>query len=142
MSEELLRIDIDGGKYTLVQPRNEQVRIDRYGERWVGPGFPGSNCVLAMGYELEELRGRPRDFGIEANREAMTAFNNPIRSTPGVPPIGVAGVSRLLWWAGQLQMIAYELKEEAAAYNREGMDNEGSASRRRPSGRRRSPRET
>lgn len=56
MSEELLRIAVDGGKYTIIQPRHEQVRIERHGEPWMGPGFAGSNAVLALAYELEEAR--------------------------------------------------------------------------------------
>jgi hypothetical protein len=56
VSEELLRISVDGGKYTVIQPRHEQVRIERHGEPWMGPGFAGSNAVLALAYELEEAR--------------------------------------------------------------------------------------
>lgn len=54
-----LRIDIDGGKYTLVQHENGGTEMLRYGEPWMGQeggGFAGVNAVLAMGYELEELR--------------------------------------------------------------------------------------
>lgn len=53
---ELLRLDVGDGKYTVIQPRDAQVRVERYGEDWIGPGFPGCNCVLAMAYELDELR--------------------------------------------------------------------------------------
>jgi hypothetical protein len=80
------------------------------------------NEVVRLRGELHTHKG---DFGIEATREAHEAFGSPIATTPGIPPIGAPGVSRLLWWAGQLQMIAAELKEEAATYNREGMNNEG-----------------
>lgn len=58
---ELLRIDVDGGKYTVVQPEGAQSYILRYGEPWLGRdngGFAGSNCVLAMAYELEALRAK------------------------------------------------------------------------------------
>src|SRR3546814_12407381 len=58
MSKPLLRIDIDNGKYTLVQHEDGGTEILRYGQRWMGSpsGFAGVNAVLAMGYELEELR--------------------------------------------------------------------------------------
>lgn len=55
--KDLLRIEIEGGKYTLVQKGTGEVVILRYGEEWiVNP--PGVKCILAMGYELEELRLR------------------------------------------------------------------------------------
>src|SRR3546814_1512668 len=58
MSKPLLRIDIANGKYTLVQHEDGGTEILRYGQRWMGSpsGFAGVNAVLAMGYELEELR--------------------------------------------------------------------------------------
>lgn len=59
MPKDLIRIDVDDGKYTVVQPEGGQSYILRYGEEWLGGdnvGFPGANCVLAMAYELEELR--------------------------------------------------------------------------------------
>ena len=58
MMTDLIRVDIDGGKYTVVQVAGSGTRILRYGEPWIGQdgGFPGVNCVLAMAYELEELR--------------------------------------------------------------------------------------
>lgn len=57
---ELLRIDVDNGKYAIVQHENGGTEILRYGEPWMGQGggdFPGVNAVLAIAYELEELRG-------------------------------------------------------------------------------------
>lgn len=56
---DLLRIDIDGGKYTLVQHEGGGTEILRHGEEWMGHSegsFPGVKAVLSMGYELEELR--------------------------------------------------------------------------------------
>jgi len=51
---DLLRIDIDGGKYTLVQ-KTDGAKMLRYGEPWLNVLSP-ANAILAMGYELEELR--------------------------------------------------------------------------------------
>lgn len=56
---DLIRIDVCDGKYTVVQHASGGTEILRYGEPWMGEGgagFPGVNCVLAMAYELEELR--------------------------------------------------------------------------------------
>lgn len=77
---ELLRISVDGGKYTVVQPRHEQVRIERHGERWLGPGFPGSNAVLALGYELEEAREKLATITAAARKLYLSG-----RWTAGLP---------------------------------------------------------
>ena len=53
---DLLRLDIDGGKYTFVQPENGFPYVLRYGEPWLSDLPQGSNCWMAMAYELEELR--------------------------------------------------------------------------------------
>lgn len=60
---DMLRVAVDDGKYTLVQDAQGRVFALRYGERWLGhgsdkPDMPGSNMILAMGYELEELRAK------------------------------------------------------------------------------------
>ena len=53
---DLLRLDVDGGKYTVVQPTNGGAYVLRYGEPWLPEMPAGANCWLAMAYELEELR--------------------------------------------------------------------------------------
>lgn len=51
-----MRLDIDGGKYTLIKPEGEPAHVLRYGEPWL-PELPaGANCWMAMAYEIEELR--------------------------------------------------------------------------------------
>jgi hypothetical protein len=62
MSDELIRVDVDSGKYTVLMRENEQVRILRYGEEWMGPGFPGANAVIALACELGELRAAGVDL--------------------------------------------------------------------------------
>lgn len=52
------RIDVDGGKYTIVQPVNCDAYVLRYGEPWLAHLPVGANCWLAMAYELEELRNK------------------------------------------------------------------------------------
>lgn len=54
----LLNIEIDGGKYTLIQNDDGSGEILRYGEKWMSPlcGVNGSKMILAMGYEIERLR--------------------------------------------------------------------------------------
>lgn len=52
---DLLRIDIDGGKYTLVQHEGGCTELLHHGKPWlVGPD--GAIAIVAMGYELEDLR--------------------------------------------------------------------------------------
>ena len=57
--KELLRVSADGGKYTVVQIQGEGTVILRHGEPWLGKeggSFPGVNAVLALAYEVKELR--------------------------------------------------------------------------------------
>lgn len=59
MPKDLIRIDVGGGTYTVVQPEDGVSYVLRNGEPWLGKdnaGFPGLNCVLAMAYELDALR--------------------------------------------------------------------------------------
>lgn len=55
---DLLNIEIDDGKYTLIQRADGSGEILRYGEPWMAPlcNVAGSKMILAMGYELERLR--------------------------------------------------------------------------------------
>lgn len=56
MMTDRLRIDVDGGKYTIIQPEGGGAYVLRYGEPWLDELPAGANCWLAMAYELEELR--------------------------------------------------------------------------------------
>lgn len=51
-----LRLDIDDGKYTIVQPENGLPYVLRYGEPWLSELPAGANCWMAMAHELAELR--------------------------------------------------------------------------------------
>lgn len=53
---DLLRVDIDNGKYTFVQPKDSGAYILRYGEEWLDELPYGANCYVAMAYEIDELR--------------------------------------------------------------------------------------
>ena len=53
-----LRVDVDGGKYTVIQPESGGAYVLRYGELWLDELPEGANCWLAMAYELEELRAK------------------------------------------------------------------------------------
>lgn len=56
---ERLRIDVDNGKYTIVQPEDGQAYALRYGEPWLSAEqMTGTNMILAMAYELDELRAK------------------------------------------------------------------------------------
>lgn len=48
------RIDIDNGKYSILHENSANLRALRYGEPW--PAFEGSNLILAMAQEIEDLR--------------------------------------------------------------------------------------
>lgn len=126
---DLLRVDVDGGKYTVVQKEGGGTSILRYGEPWMGEdgSFAGVNCVLAMAYELEELRARPAatleqrdaDEGIEMLREANASFGNYTAGAPAVPALEIPGLGKqmLLDYARKLAGLAAELKEEARQEN-------------------------
>lgn len=52
-----LRIDVDDGKYTVIQHDLGGVEILRHGQSWLdGNAIKGVNCLMAMAYEIEELR--------------------------------------------------------------------------------------
>ena|SRR6218665_3560064 len=53
---DFLRLDVDGGKYTIVQPDNGGTYVLRYGEPWLSELPAGAKCWLSMAYELEEFR--------------------------------------------------------------------------------------
>jgi hypothetical protein len=127
---DMLRIDVDGGKYTVVQDEKGATHILRYGEPWMGQtgSFPGVNAVLAMAYELEELRSRPMatlehrdvDEGIEMLREANGAFGNYTAPAPAVPEIGDEGRRFLELYAEGLASMAANMKLAAAKFKEEG----------------------
>lgn len=69
---DLIRIDIEGSKYTVRQKKAGDLEILRYGEPWMGDSIKGSKMILAMAYELEELRE------LKAKGEAHANELNPI----------------------------------------------------------------
>ena len=129
---DMLRIDVDNGKYTVVQDEKGATHILRYGEPWMGQtgSFPGVNAVLAMAYELEELRSRPMatlehrdvDEGIEMLREANEAFGNSTAPEPGIPALELPAIGRamLMEYAERLARMAGDLKKEAQAEKEAG----------------------
>jgi predicted HAD superfamily Cof-like phosphohydrolase len=129
---DLLRIDVDDGKYTIVQKEGGGTSILRYGEPWMGEdgSFAGVNCVLAMAYELEELRARPQatleqsdvDEGVSMLREANASFGNYTAAAPAVPELASYDAERLRYYAGLLATIAGAMKQEAAEANGTGRD--------------------
>jgi hypothetical protein len=84
-----IRIDIDNGKYTVVQPEASQTYILRHGEPWLGDnnsGFAGSNAVLAMAYELEELREKVRKG--EEHAAEVSPLLDDLTEAMGMDPTG------------------------------------------------------
>lgn len=61
---DLIRIDIDDGKYTFVQRSGGGSYVLRYGEEWLDTLPAGANCWLAMAYEIEELRHKVAEAGL------------------------------------------------------------------------------
>jgi len=57
MNPDRIRLDIDDGKYTIVQPHDGGTHVLRYGEPWLSTDqLIGTNMILAMAHELEEAR--------------------------------------------------------------------------------------
>jgi hypothetical protein len=54
MSKELLRVDIESGKYTIVRDAAGRLTALRYGEPW--RDCCGDGMILALAYEVLNLR--------------------------------------------------------------------------------------
>lgn len=50
----MTKIELEGGKYTIIHENGCNLRALRYGEEW--RNLIGDNLVLAMAQEIEELR--------------------------------------------------------------------------------------
>lgn len=132
---DMLRIDVDGGKYTVVQDEKGATQILRYGEPWMGQtgSFPGVNAVLAMAYELEELRARPMatlehrdvDEGTEMLREFNEAFGCHTEERPRLFFLNESGEAFLGEWVKLLEDAAAQLKKDAADFNKQGQEATG-----------------
>lgn len=66
-----LRVDIDGGKYTVVMTQEGHLSALRYGEPW--RECVGDNLIGHMAHEIEELR--EHRTSLLAACEAMLAHN-------------------------------------------------------------------
>lgn len=51
----MLRVNIDGDKYTIEKTDEGQLRVLRYGEPWINAPA-GSNMLISAAYELGTLR--------------------------------------------------------------------------------------
>ena len=69
----MTKIELDGGKYTVVNELNEGggLKALRYGEEW--RNLAGDNLVLAMYHEIERLREQIEE--IELQRKADGGFD-------------------------------------------------------------------
>lgn len=62
ISQSLVDVTVADGKYRIVQDRERGAKALRYGEEWLDvTTTPGANLILAMAYELDELRGLVRE---------------------------------------------------------------------------------
>jgi hypothetical protein len=67
MSEPILDLTVDDGKYRIIQLASGGAEILRYGRTCLTvSGTPGSNAILAMAYELDELRQRVSEWPADA----------------------------------------------------------------------------
>lgn len=64
---DLLNISVDNGKYTIIQREDGSGEILRNGEPWMSPlcNVQGSKMILAMAYEIEELRTKVAGVTLE-----------------------------------------------------------------------------
>lgn len=72
MAKDRLRISVDGGKYTIVQPNAGRTYVLRYGCMW--RDVTGDSLILALAYELEEARAE-RDNAIANVKRAAEGVN-------------------------------------------------------------------
>lgn len=61
MSAETLRVEIEDGKYTVIQEADGRLLALRYGEQW--RDLTGDKLVYALAAEVEKLRGECAGFG-------------------------------------------------------------------------------
>lgn len=75
MSQPLIDITVADGKYRVIQTATGYTHALRHGETWLDvTNAPGGNLILAMAYELEELRARPvPDAAVQVGEEAFRA---------------------------------------------------------------------
>lgn len=67
-----LRVDVDGGKYTVVMTQDGHLHALRYGEPW--RECVGDNLIGCMAGEIEELREH-RDDLLAACEEIVRVFD-------------------------------------------------------------------
>lgn len=56
MKEPILKVDVEGGKYTVIQEQGGTLKALRHGEEW--RDLCGDNMVYCLAVELEEARKR------------------------------------------------------------------------------------
>jgi hypothetical protein len=54
MSQQELRVDVEGGKYTVIQDHNGELKALRYGQPW--RNLSGDKLVLCLAQELDQRR--------------------------------------------------------------------------------------
>lgn len=58
MSDQRLEVATSDRKYTVIQDSTGAVRVLRYSDNWLGPGFAGDGMVLTLAQDVQELRER------------------------------------------------------------------------------------
>jgi hypothetical protein len=73
MTNEIEQISTSDGKYTVVVDPCAQLSVLRYGEPWLGPGFPGCNMVIQLAQDLRTARNEIEQLKIQIGIEREEA---------------------------------------------------------------------
>ena len=59
---DMLRVDLEDGKYTIIQDAKDKTSVLRYGEPWMDTlsTVPGGKMMLGMAYHIERLQAREK----------------------------------------------------------------------------------
>lgn len=63
----MTRIELLGGKYTVIHDQGTGLRAERYGEPW--RDLTGDGLVLAMAHEIEALRAQVSEDPIDPDKD-------------------------------------------------------------------------
>lgn len=102
---DLIRLELEGGKYTFIQHKGGGIEILRFGEPWLDDP-KGGKMWLSMAYELEELRE------LKAKGEAHAAELNPILEDMAK----LVNVGDKVEDADMLRLANYHLSKAAETY--------------------------
>jgi hypothetical protein len=96
-----LDVEVDGGKYRIIQGSSGELHIERHGEPWLRSGshvgIVGSKMIIAMACELEELREAAKG----AN-SARVALEKLLPEVQAMTPRNTGWIAAIEWAIGSL----------------------------------------